>query len=102
MLRAPRRFIAMLVLPAMVVMVGVVLFPLLYNFWLAFRNMSLYHFTDHRFVGLDQFKELLSQSIFYEMLGKSLVWTSLNVIFHVGIGLFLAMVLTGPVRRSVC
>ena len=98
MLRAPRRFIAMLVLPAMVVMVGVVLFPLLYNFWLAFRNMSLYHFTDHRFVGLDQFKELLSQSIFYEMLGKSLVWTSLNVIFHVGIGLFLAMVLTGPVR----
>ena len=98
MLRAPRRFIAMLVLPAMVVMVGVVLFPLLYNFWLAFRNMSLYHFTDHRFVGLDQFKELLSQSIFYEMLGKSLVWTALNVIFHVGIGLFLAMVLTGPVR----
>lgn len=98
MLRAPRRFIAMLVLPALIVMIAVVLFPLLYNFWLAFRNMSLYHFTDHKFVGFDQFKELLSAGIFYEMLGKSLVWTTLNVVFHVTIGLFLAMVLTGPVR----
>jgi len=98
MLRAPRHFIAMLVLPALLVMVAVVLFPLLYNFWLAFRNMSLYHFTDHTFVGLAQFKEVLSQSIFWEMLGKSLVWTVLNITFHVALGLFLAIVLTGPVR----
>jgi arabinogalactan oligomer/maltooligosaccharide transport system permease protein len=98
MLRAPRAFIATLVLPALVVMIAVVLFPLLYNFWLAFRNMSLYHFTDHTFVGLAQFKELLSQTIFWEMLGKSLVWTALNITFHVAIGLFLAIVLTGNVR----
>ena len=98
MLRAPRGFVAMLVLPAFAVMVAVVLFPLLYNFWLAFRNMSLYHFTDHKFVGLAQFRELLAQRVFWEMLGKSLVWTALNITFHVAIGLFLALLLTGPVR----
>jgi len=98
MLRAPRGFVAALVLPALIVMIAVVLFPLLYNFWLAFRNMSLYHFTDHKFVGLAQFRELLSQSIFWEMLGKSLAWTVLNITFHVALGLFLAIVLTGPVR----
>lgn len=98
MLRAPGRFIAMLVLPALIVMIGVVLFPLLYNFWLAFRNMNLYHFTDHKFVGLLQFEKVLKEPIFYIMLGKSLVWTALNIIFHVGIGLLLAMVLTGPVK----
>jgi len=97
-LRAPRGFVAMLVLPAFAVMVAVVLFPLLYNFWLAFRNMSLYHFTDHKFVGLAQFRELLAQRVFWEMLGKSLVWTALNITFHVAIGLFLALLLTGPVR----
>src|SRR2546426_6310158 len=79
-------------------MIAVVLFPLAYNFWLAFRNMSLYHFTDHTFVGLAQFRELFSQSVFWEMLAKSLVWTALNITFHVGIGLFLALLLTGPVR----
>ena len=97
MLRATRGFLAALTLPALVVMIAVVLFPLLYNFWLAFQNMSLYHFTDHTFVGLAQFKELLSQGIFWEMLGKSLIWTVLNITFHVAIGLFLAVVLTGPV-----
>jgi arabinogalactan oligomer/maltooligosaccharide transport system permease protein len=97
-LRVPRGFVAMLVLPAVIVMLAVVLFPLLYNFWLAFRNMSLYHFTDHTFVGFAQFRELFSQSIFWEMLSKSLVWTTLNIVFHVGIGLFLALLLAGPIR----
>ena len=98
MLRAPRGFIALLVLPAVVVMAAVVLFPLAYNFWLAFRNMSLYHFSDHTFVGLAQFQELLTQGVFWQMLGKSLLWTALNITFHVAIGLFLALLLTGPVR----
>jgi len=97
-LRAPRGFIALLVLPAVVVMAAVVLFPLAYNFWLAFRNMSLYHFSDHTFVGLAQFQELLTQGVFWQMLGKSLLWTALNITFHVAIGLFLALLLTGPVR----
>ena len=98
MLRAPRGFLAALTLPALIVMIAVVLFPLLYNFWLAFRNMSLYHFTDHTFVGFAQFQELLSQGIFWEMLAKSLIWTALNITFHVTFGLLLAIVLAGPVR----
>jgi len=98
MIRAPRRFPYLLILPAAVVMVAVVLFPLLYNFYLAFRNMSLYHFTDHTFVGLDQFQELLREPAFYALLGKSVVWTIANIFFHVTIGLFLALLLTGPIR----
>jgi arabinogalactan oligomer/maltooligosaccharide transport system permease protein len=75
-----------------------VLFPLLYNFYLAFRNMSLYHFTDHSFVGLAQFRELFSQPILYVLLGKSVLWTVLNVVFHVVVGVALALLLAGPVR----
>ena len=67
----------------LVAMLLVVLFPLLYNFYLAFRNMSLYHFTDHTFVGLAQFRELFSQPVLYVLFGKSLLWTALNLVFHV-------------------
>jgi arabinogalactan oligomer/maltooligosaccharide transport system permease protein len=98
MLRAPRSFPYLLTLPAAAVMLAVVLFPLLYNFYLAFRNMSLFHFTDHRFVGLDQFRLLLSQPVFYTTLAKSLVWTGVNVFFHVVVGVFLAILLSGPIR----
>ena len=98
MLRAPRSFPYLLVLPAALVMLAVVLFPLAYNFYLAFRNMSLFHFSDHAFVGLEQFRLLLSDPVFYRTLGKSLVWTAVNVFFHVSIGVLLAVLLSGPVR----
>ena len=98
MLRASPRLPYLLLLPAALVMAAVVLFPLGYNFYLAFQNMSLYHFRDHVFVGLDQFREIFSQPVFYQLLAKSLVWTAVNVFFHVSIGVLLAILLSGPVR----
>ena len=98
MLRAHRSFPYMLLLPAIVVMLAVVLFPLSYNFWLAFRNMSLYHFRNHEFVGLENFRLILAEPVFYQMLGKSLIWTSVNIVGHVGIGVLLAVLLNGPVK----
>ena len=97
LLRAPRRFPWLLLAPALVVLLGVVLFPLLYNFYLAFRNMSLYRFRDHTFVGLEQFATILREPVFYELLGKSLIWTAVNVVGHVVVGVALALLLNGPV-----
>lgn len=98
MLRAGRSFPYLLLLPAIIVMLAVVLFPLSYNFWLAFRNMSLYHFRNHEFVGLENFRLILSEPVFYQMLGKSLIWTSVNIVGHVTIGVWLAVLLNGPVK----
>jgi arabinogalactan oligomer/maltooligosaccharide transport system permease protein len=98
MLRASRSFPYKLLLPAIVVMLAVVLFPLSYNFWLAFRNMSLYHFRNHQFVGLENFRLILAEPVFYQMLGKSLIWTSVNIVGHVTIGVLLAVLLNGPVK----
>lgn len=97
MLRAPRSFPYLLMLPAAVVMLAVVLYPLGYNIQLAFRNMSLYNFRDPAFVGLQQFRLILSEPVFWQLLAKSLVWTVVNVSFHVAIGVLLATMLNGPV-----
>ena len=98
MLRAGRSFPYALLLPATLVMLAVVLFPLGYSFWLAFRNMSLYHFRTHEFVGLEQFRLILSEPVFYTLLLKSVVWTAVNVFFHVTLGVLLAILLSGPVK----
>jgi arabinogalactan oligomer/maltooligosaccharide transport system permease protein len=97
-LRAPRWFAPALVLPSLLAMAAVVAYPLGYNVYLAFRNMSLYRFRDHTFVGLEQFRLILTEPVFYTTLAKSLAWTGVNVFFHVTIGVFLAMLLSGPVR----
>jgi arabinogalactan oligomer/maltooligosaccharide transport system permease protein len=98
MLRAGRTFPYALLLPATLVMLAVVLFPLGYSFWLAFRNMSLYHFRNPEFVGFEQFRLILSEPAFYTLLAKSVVWTVVNVFFHVALGVLLAILLSGPVR----
>lgn len=98
MIRAPRAFPYLLLAPAAAIMLAVVLFPLLYNFYLAFRNMSLFRFTDHTWVGLAQFRQLLAEPVFWTLLLKSVVWTVVNVTLHVVLGVALAILLSGPVR----
>jgi arabinogalactan oligomer/maltooligosaccharide transport system permease protein len=97
-LRSGRSFPYALLMPATIAMLAVVMFPLGYSFWLAFRNMSLYHFRDHRFVGLENFQLILAEPVFYALLVKSVVWTAVNVFFHVTLGVLLAVLLNGPVR----
>lgn len=98
MLRAGRTFPYALLLPATLVTLVVVLYPLGYSFWLAFRNMNLYHFRNPEFVGFAQFREILGSAVFYQTLAKSLIWTAVNVTLHVALGLLLAVLLNGPVR----
>ena len=98
MLRSGRAFPYALLLPSVIVMLAVVLFPLGYSFWLSIRNMSLYHFRDHTFVGLEQFRLVFTEPVFWQTLAKSLVWTGANVFFHVTLGVLLAVLLNGPVR----
>ena len=76
MIRAPRWYPYVLLMPAAAIMLLVVFLPLLYNVWLSFRNMSLAHFMDHRFVGLEQYRRVLGDPILYVMLGKSIAWTA--------------------------
>jgi len=98
MLRASRTFPYKLLLPATVVMLAVVLFPLGYSFWLSFRNMSLYHFRDHTFVRPGAVPARPDRTGVWQMLAKSLIWTGVNVFFHVSLGVLLAVMLNGPVR----
>ena len=67
-------------------MAVVVFFPLLYNFYLAFRNMSLPTSRTTAFVGLAPVPRAVRASpAFYTLLGKSLVWTVVNLFFHVAL-----------------
>ena len=98
MIRAPRWYPWLMLLPAIAVMLVVVFLPLLYNVWLSFRNMSLAHFLDHRFVGLEQYRKVLGDPVLYVMLGKSIVWTAVNLFFHALVGISLALLLNGAIR----
>ncbi len=90
------------VLPALLVMGFVVLYPFLYNIVIAFSNMNLTHFRDWRIIGFRNFVEVVTDRVFGYFLFKTVLWTVLNLIFHVGIGVLLALVLNKDIKgRSV-
>jgi len=88
-----RIFLAALLSPALVVILAVVAFPLVFNFILAFSNANIYHIRDWRIIGLDQFVSVFQQQLFWSVLFKTVVWTAANIFFHVTIGVFLAVIL---------
>jgi arabinogalactan oligomer/maltooligosaccharide transport system permease protein len=88
-----RIFITFLLTPALVVILAVIAFPLAFNFILAFSNANIYHIRDWRLIGLAQFISVFRQQLFWSILLKTVIWTLVNIVFHVVIGVFLAVVL---------
>jgi arabinogalactan oligomer/maltooligosaccharide transport system permease protein len=86
-------FIFAFLLPAVIVMFGVIVYPFIYNIVISLSNMSLRHFRDWRIIGLRQYVKVFSEEIFYSVFFKTLIWTFVNVFFHVVIGVFLALIL---------
>ncbi len=99
------RVAAAYVLPAGLGMLVLVLVPFVVGIGLGFFNHCEGHFE---YVGLANFTDILSgggTSIsdplnFWFTLGVTLLWTSLNVLLHLSIGLALALLLKDPLLRG--
>lgn len=85
------------IIPAFTVMGVVVLYPFIYNIMLSFSNMSLTHFKDWELVGFRQYIRVFSDPLFYSTLLKTVIWTAVNLFFHVTIGVSLALLLNKPI-----
>lgn len=88
----------MYVMPAVVVMGLVVLYPFIYNVLVSFSNMNLTHFRDWSFNGFKNYWSVVADSMFWYFLFKTILWTALNLIFHVGIGVMLALILNEDIK----
>jgi arabinogalactan oligomer / maltooligosaccharide transport system permease protein len=96
----------MLLTPAAIGLAALIVYPLLYELRLAFSNMSIRRFKNPDF-GLGQgwnnlkliFAEpVLKQVRFFPILGRTFLWTVIQVTFHVTLGLGLALLLNRKIR----
>jgi len=96
-----KTFVAFLVVPSFLLLAAVVFYPFIYNILLAFGNMNLNKIHDWQLIGLRQFVKIFtepSQPDFYEVFAKTVIWTVVNVSFHVTLGVFLALLLNQKIR----
>ncbi len=88
-----RIFLTVLLTPGLLVILAVIAFPLFFNFVLSFSNANIYHIRDWRLIGFTQYASVFRQQLFWTILLKTIIWTVVNIVFHVTIGVFLAVVL---------
>lgn len=85
-------------LPALLLILIVLVFPILYTGYISLTNMNLYHWSDYRFIGLVNYTRALFKfdSGFLSALGTTLLWTAVNMVLQIGIGFFIALGLNAP------
>lgn len=84
--------------PALLLILIVIVFPIAYTGWISLTNMNLYHWTDYEFIGLDNYARALFKfdSGFLSALATTLVWTVLNMVIQIGLGFLIALGLNAP------
>jgi arabinogalactan oligomer/maltooligosaccharide transport system permease protein len=99
----PLRLAYMLLAPAIMGLLLLVVFPLLWEVNVSFTNLSTKHFKAPDFVGLQNYVEVFTEPVlkqvrFLPVLLRTVLWTAVNVTFHVVGGMTLALLLNRPMR----
>jgi len=88
-----RPFVYWMAIPAFFLIAVTVIYPVGYNIVLSLSNMGLRNFFDWKIVGFQNYISVFTEAVFYSVLLKTIIWTVVNVFFHVTIGVFLALLL---------
>jgi arabinogalactan oligomer / maltooligosaccharide transport system permease protein len=89
------------ILPAFLIMAFITFYPIGYQVWMAFTDFALQHLRtrDPNVVGFQNFTRILFTGLplpnynFWRILAFNLLWTFVNVVFHVVIGIAVAVAL---------
>jgi ABC-type sugar transport system permease subunit len=81
----------LLLLPALIVILGLVAYPIIRTFWLSFHSGT--NLTTGSFVGLQQYRSLAQDPDFRAALVRTICFCVINVVATMAIGLLVALVL---------
>jgi len=89
--------------PAIVGLGALLVYPMGWELNLSFTNMSLRHFKDPGYIGFQNYIQVFTQPVlkqikFFPLFGHTILWTFINVLFHVTGGMILALLLNRKLR----
>ena len=81
------------VLPAAIFMTVLIIYPILYNVYMSFKNVDLMNFAtgDSHFIGLEMYKDILGEKVTFTAIKNTLVYTILCLLFQFPIGFAMAL-----------
>jgi multiple sugar transport system permease protein len=91
-------FIFWMLVPVFSVIGFLSVYPTIKGFILAFQNYTVFTFNRIKFIGLDNFVEILSDPDFLMILWNTVIWIIVSVFFQLLLGLGLALLLRKPFK----
>ena len=88
---------ALFVLPAVLFVVSVVVFPLLFGLWIAFSDWNLASLTGRQFNGLDNVRQMMSDPFYWNALTNMVIYT-LAILVEYAVAFGLALLLNAEIR----
>lgn len=86
-------------LPSAIILGVFVVFPIARSLWMSLHDWSMFE-TEHKFIGLDNYAELLGNSQFWNALRNTLVFTLVTVPLQVLLALALAVALSRTTKGN--
>jgi multiple sugar transport system permease protein len=91
--KAERRLGLMLVAPAVVLMLAVTAYPILYAIWLSLNRADLRRPNANKFIWFDNYITVLSSPIWWTAFGVTMLITVVTAFFELVLGMLLAVVM---------
>jgi len=88
----------LLILPSLIVIFGVIMWPVLYSLYISFHKMYMVHPGKFPFIGLGNYGKALHNPVFWAAVGRTFYFTGVSVGISVIIGLGIALVLNEDFR----
>jgi arabinogalactan oligomer/maltooligosaccharide transport system permease protein len=104
------RIAYLFIAPALIAMLLLVFYPLVNGIYLSFTDATQFNSAkrigetytpaSYQFIGLENYSDVFNQQTlyFWPTFGQTVIWTIFNVIFHITIGLGLALLLNRKIR----
>jgi multiple sugar transport system permease protein len=88
----------LLVAPAVVLIVGLTIFPLLFSIWVSFVQFDFSISNEHPWIGLDNFKFVWQDPVWVHSLWLTGLLAAVLVVVELGLGFMLALAMLRPFR----
>ena len=88
---------ALFVLPAVLFIVAMVIFPILFGLYISFTDWNLSAFAGRRFNGLDNFRQMMTDPFYWNAL-RNMIYYVLAVVVEYSIAFGLALLLNAQIR----
>ncbi len=93
-----QKFAFILILPAILIIFGIVFFPILKTLYISFFDINLTKPYSQPFVGLKNYIDILSSSNFWDAIAKTGYFTVVSIFFELVFGVAIALLLNEKFR----